>query len=861
MKQFLLLIVAAALLNGCTHPVQKNTIRMMLHSGWTFHKEGSPAWMKAVVPGCVHTDLQKNDSIPDPFLNDNELKLQWIDKTDWEYQTSFDVSADILAKNTVELVFEGLDTYADVYLNDSLVLRSDNMFCNWKLNCKKMLKPSGNKLFIHFHSAIKEGLKKLAASPYALPAVNDHSKDGGLGNKAVSPFVRKAPFQFGWDWGPRFVTSGIWRPVYLSAWNRAVISDVYVKQDSLTDEKAELSATIEITADGSYTAEIKISDTTTNELLAEIRTELKPGINKVSAALEFKNPKRWWPRGYGDQPLYGIRTEVEVEGSYADERTRAIGLRTIRLVQKKDTIGESFGFEVNGIPVFMRGANYIPCHAFPSEVSDSIYRMVIGRAADANMNMIRIWGGGIYESDIVYDLCDKYGILVWQDLMFACAMYPGDAAFKQNITKEINQNVTRLRNHPCIALWCGNNELENGWNYYLKNGMNYTPKQVEEVWNNYLSVFDTLIPGILNNLEVMLPYRRTSALPGKGIYEKTPVDKLLDVEWRSGDWHNYWVWGGKKPFSLYDQVVGRFMSEWGFQAFPEMSTVKTFSPSENLSLSSSMFELHQKSAGGNALIDYYMNLYYKRPKDLPMYVYVSGLLQAEAMRTATESYRRNKPHCLGTMYWQLNDMWPVVSWSTVDFYNRKKPSHYTIARCYKNIIVSTVEEKNKIKVYVVSDDMKAFKGDLSMCVCDFSSRFSWKETIQVEIPANSSVCVYEVDLGKIKDLDRKRNLLYVSLKNNEKMVDNKIHYFVSPRELDLTKPDMRSYTKGDTIIIVTTSLAKNVFLQMKDGENDFSDNYFDLGPWETKKVIYTGKEKNLKPVDYTLTTLTDSYQE
>ena len=256
-----------------------------------------------------------------------------------------------------------------------------------------------------------------------------------------------------------------------------------------------------------------------------------------------------------------------------------------------------------------------------------------------------------------------------------------------------------------------------------------------------------------------------------------------------------------------------------------------------------------------------MNLYYKRPKDLPMYVYVSGLLQAEAMRTATESYRRNKPHCLGTMYWQLNDMWPVVSWSTVDFYNRKKPSHYTIARCYKNIIVSTVEEKNKIKVYVVSDDMKAFKGDLSMCVCDFSSRFSWKETIQVEIPANSSVCVYEVDLGKIKDLDRKRNLLYVSLKNNEKMVDNKIHYFVSPRELDLTKPDMRSYTKGDTIIIVTTSLAKNVFLQMKDGENDFSDNYFDLGPWETKKVIYTGKEKNLKPVDYTLTTLTDSYQE
>ena len=859
MKRFLIHILYIVLLSGCASKNNCDKISVDLNKGWMFRKEGSTKWMSAKVPGCVHTDLRFHDSIPDPFLNDNELQLQWIDKTDWEYQLLFDIPKDMQKKNNIFLAFEGLDTYADVYLNDSLLLSSDNMYCHFEKQCKSLLKNSANKLFICFRSPVKEGLKKLEASPYALPAVNDHSKDGGLGNKLLSPFIRKAPYQFGWDWGPRFVTSGIWKPVHLIGWDHATIEDVQIIQNSLTEEKAELTAVIKVVANGNYPAELTVMDSGSQKVISSIHTNLKSGINKMLIDFKVDKPKRWWPNGMGEHPVYTIQSMLSIDGKKTDEYISVFGLRTIQLIQKADSVGQSFYFEVNGIPVFMRGANYIPINVFPTMATDSDYLRVIGRAVESNMNMIRVWGGGIYEKDIFYDLCDRNGILVWQDFMFACAMYPGDNDFKRSITKEITQNVIRLRNHPCIALWCGNNELENGWNYYLSEGMNYTPLQKKEIWKNYLSIFDTLIPGILDTLKVSQTYRSTSASPGKGIYEKTPVDHLLDVEWRSGDWHDYWVWGGKKPFSLYDQYIGRFMSEWGFQAFPDRRTVKTFSTSKNPELNSSLIQQHQKSNGGNALIDFYMNMYYNHPKDFPMYIYVSGLLQADAMGTAIESHRRHKPHCMGTLYWQLNDMWPVVSWSTIDFYNRPKASHFAVHRCYKNILLSSTYEKNKLKVYLISDEMKDINGTLQMQIRDFDGRIIWEKAEPIQAFANQSNEVFSIDISQLKNMIKNKSFFHASFISNGKVMDEKTQYFVSPKELLLEKATIKMSIQNNMITLLSDKLAKNVFLNVHDGENNFRENYFDLLPGKSKNIIFTSENKQLKSTDLTIISLIDSY--
>ena len=432
-------------------------VRQHLHDDWQFRQARLNNWYPATVPGTVHTDLMANRIIEDPYFRLNERGVQWVDKEDWIYETHFEADAGLLARERIELVFEGLDTYADVYLNDEKVLAADNMFRRWRTEVKRLLRPGENTLNVYFHSPIKVDLPKYDSLPYRYEAVNDQSANGGLFDKRVSVFARKAGYHYGWDWGPRLVTSGIWRPVYLEGWSSARISDVFYRQQEVTAKRARVEVEVEI-ASARDLAEAVVTVASPGEgIEASVTAPLRSGINKVTVPLDIASPKLWWTRELGEPHLYEFRASVAA-GDASDSRTTRIGLRSLRLVRDKVADGTTFYFELNGEPLFAKGANYIPCDVFLPRVTRAVYEKTIDDAAAVNMNMLRVWGGGVYEDDVFYELCDERGILVWQDFMFACSIYPAEGAWLENVRLEAEDNIRRLRNHPSIAVWCGNNE-------------------------------------------------------------------------------------------------------------------------------------------------------------------------------------------------------------------------------------------------------------------------------------------------------------------------------------------------------------------------------------------------------------------
>lgn len=428
-------------------------VRQHLHDDWQFRQARLNNWYPATVPGTVHTDLMANRIIEDPYFRLNERGVQWVDKEDWIYETHFEADAGLLARERIELVFEGLDTYADVYLNDEKVLAADNMFRRWRTEVKRLLRPGENTLKVYFHSPIKVDLPKYDSLPYRYEAVNDQSANGGLFDKRVSVFARKAGYHYGWDWGPRLVTSGIWRPVYLEGWSGARISDVFYRQQEVTARRARVEVEVEI-ASVRDLAEAVVTVASPGEgIEASVTAPLRSGINKVTVPLDIASPKLWWTRELGEPHLYEFRASVAA-GDASDSRTTRIGLRSLRLVRDKVADGTTFYFELNGEPLFAKGANYIPCDVFLPRVTRAVYEKTIDDAAAVNMNMLRVWGGGVYEDDVFYELCDERGILVWQDFMFACSVYPAEGAWLENVRLEAEDNIRRLRNHPSIAVWC-----------------------------------------------------------------------------------------------------------------------------------------------------------------------------------------------------------------------------------------------------------------------------------------------------------------------------------------------------------------------------------------------------------------------
>lgn len=792
--------------------IGQNVQRDLGSENWVFRKKGDGEWLKASIPGTVHTDLLQNKIIENPFFGTNEKQLQWIENEDWEYETNFTISAEDLKKELIELKFDGLDTYAEVLLNGKSILKADNMFRIWKIDVKKALKKGENKLQIVFESAVRKGYEAAKRLPYTLP-----------GDEKV--FTRKAQYHYGWDWGPRFVTAGIWKKVQLNLYNTAVIENVKFEQKSLTDANAELLFIITVACQKSGNYNLQINEKTTT-------VALKKGVQQVKVPYEILKPKRWWSNGLGEVHLYPFQIFLTRERQTLDTRELNIGLRTLELVLEKDQVGKSFYFKLNGVPVFMKGANVIPPDSFLPRVKDSVYQKIVEDAVDANMNMLRVWGGGVYGDDAFYNECDKNGILIWQDFMFACAMYPGDEGFLQNVKQEVIDNVNRLQNHPSLAFWCGNNENDEGWhNWGWQKQYKYSTQDSTKIWNDYKRLFHELIPQTLDSI---LPKEKNIYWPSSPSIGWGRKESLLQ-----GDSHYWGVWWGLEPFEIYKKKVGRFMSEYGFQGMPDLSTFRTFAKEDELNLNSEVVKTHQKHPTGYQTIQTYMEREYKIPKKFEDYIYVSQLLQAEGMKTAIEAHRRAKPYCMGSLYWQFNDCWPVTSWSSVDYFGNWKAFHYQVKRSFDEVLVSVDEEDNQYKVYVVNDALVAQQARLDLQLISFDGSILWQQTKSVSVEANSSKIYFSTDKNELGTFNPKQAVLSVRLLLPDNKEKRGLYYFVKPKEMQLKIPKIVVNQIDDTTIELTTDvLAKNVFLEASGVK--FEDNYFDLLPSE-KKIVKTDK--------------------
>ncbi|MFD2613413.1 beta-mannosidase [Paenibacillus gansuensis] len=803
----------------------------MALSDWRFKSAKEQEWLPARVPGCVHTDLLTNGIIPDPFYGTNERDLQWIDKQDWEYESVFDVSGDMLAQTQIELIFDGLDTYADVVLNDKPVLAADNMFRTWSVDVRSLLRPAGNRLSIRFRSPIMEDLPKLEKLGYALPATNDQSEHGGLGDRKVSVFARKAPFHYGWDWGPRFVTSGIWREVRLEAWSGLRIKDLYIRQDDVTAEQAIATAVVEIEADSEFAGTLQLS---AGDFQWERQAAVKPGLNVIEVPCTIEHPQLWWPRGLGEASLYTFTAAYSTASGQIVKSSVRTGLRSVRLVREPDREGTSFYIEVNGVPVFAKGANHIPNDSFVTEVTRERYEHEIASAAKSNMNMLRVWGGGIYEESVFYDLCDEYGMLVWQDFMFACSMYPGDEGFLESIRAEARDNVRRLRKHPSIALWCGNNEMDTAWSHYDEQaGWGWKQQYSEEIrnriWADYEAIFHRVLPEELAAHSPKAEYWPSSPMQAvKGNKDQHAFNSSTE-----GDIHYWGVWHNVEPFSNYNIHIGRFMSEYGFQSFPEHRSVLKYASENDMELESDVMLSHQRNNRGNQLIKEYMDMYLPEPKDFPSFLYMSQVLQAEAMKTAIEAHRRRMPFCMGSLYWQMNDCWPVASWAGMDYYGRWKALQYYAARSFADVLLSVDDTKEgQLEFYIVSDRLEALSGTLSLTLYDFSGILLNRWSVPAEAGVNTAQLVHTV---KTEDLLQAypagRSVLVAEWEQNGgSAAASLFHYFVPAKQIELKTPAITIKEERSGLFTLETDvLAKQVWLTAEE-EGMFSDNFFDLLP-------------------------------
>ena len=837
-------------------------LRKELNEGWKFKQARLSNWYPATVPGVVHTDLMDNKNIEDPFFRLNERGMQWIDKEDWIYQTTFQLTPEMMGRENIDLIFKGLDTYADVYLNEKKILEANNMFREWKTSIKPDLKPGENVLKIYFHSPIKVDIPKWDALPYQYEAGNDQSENGGVFNKKVSVFARKAGYHYGWDWGPRLVTSGIWRPVYVEAGDNARINDVFIRQPEVSKSRASLIGEVEILADKEIDqANVTITEAASGRVLAGQTVSLQKGINKISLPFSIKSPKLWWSNGLGEPHLYSFRTDLTVNNQTSDAWTEEVGLRSLKIINRPDKDGKTFYVELNGIPVFAKGANYIPQDNFLPRVTPGQYEKTILDAANANMNMLRIWGGGTYESDLFYQLCDRYGILVWQDFMFACSLYPAEGELLENIRQEAIDNVKRLRNHTCIALWCGNNECNDAWfNWgWQKRYKAQNPEYEQKIWKQFNDQYNVTLPQVVEEYAPESFYWPSSPFAR---YDGGSDD-------RNGDRHYWEVWHGKKPIEMYNKERSRFFSEYGFQSFPEFESVKRYAPrQEDWDIYSEVMMSHQRGGmHANELIETYLLNEYRKPRNFEAFLYMNHVLQGDAIKTAIEAHRRDMPYCMGTLFWQHNDCWPVASWASRDYYGRWKAQHYFARKAYRDILVSPIaDEDGQLKVQIVSDRHKVCNGRLEVKVMKLTGEVLNSYNRNVKVDANSSKALFSVPLDEALKGARKEDVFIHAVlltdKGNSNYTNN--YFLVKQKEVNYPKAQLATSVQpiegGFEVTLSSDNFARAVFIATGDVNSSFSDNYFDILPGSSVKVeVYTDLplatfEKQLKVVS-----LSDEY--
>jgi len=819
----------------------------LAHAAWQFRDATeNSAWRPATVPGCVHTDLRRLDLIPDPFWADNEAGLQWIEERDWEYRTFFQLPVGLLESRLVELVADGLDTVATVWLNGRKVARTENMFVGHRWEVKSLLRPGRNELRILFTSA----MKYIRANR---PGHKPKECNDPVGRCSV---IRKQQCQFGWDWGPRFVTAGIWRDLRLEGWSGNRLEGVRVVQQHRAAGEVVLRLTPELArADPSVVCHWRLS-------LGEI-----PIVAGSGREILVQHPQLWWPNGQGASTLYRLEVEVmRADGEPIGRWSRRIGLRTIELDRHADQWGESFQFKVNGRPVFAKGANWIPAHSFVAGLAHSDYARDLRDAVAAHMNMIRVWGGGIYESEDFYDLCDELGLMVWQDFMFACVIYPADAAFLRSVQAEAAQQVRRLRHRACLALWCGNNEIEQ-----------INPELLKEprLRRNYDALFHQLLPSVVARHDGVTDYWPSSAHRPGG-------DNTHPGGEQGGDTHFWDVWHSRQPVKDYEKWNFRFVSEFGMQSYCSPATQATFCPPGDANIFGATMTSHQKNRSGNQIILDYVSRRYRFPKNQEHLIYLSQLNQAYCMQVGVEHLRRQMPRSMGALYWQLNDCWPVASWSSIEFTGRWRALHHVARRFFAPAAVSahipgeettiignyrrtTVRE---VHLYTVYDAPEPQAGVLRWDLFHLDERVVLRGRKRVTLRAGESVRQKTLDLGRLMEKHGRDNLhLRIALDVDGRCVSEDTVFLTPPLFLHLRRPRTKVTIRlqsphGATVTFASTVFQHRFVFDLPGIAHRADDNYFELYAREPKTVVLElARPQTLKRLQQALVfhSLVDTY--
>ncbi len=792
--------------------------RIDLAGQWTLVREADGSTVSAAVPGDNFSALLAAGTIADPYVGKNELDVQWIGREDWIFRRTLAVGPELLAEDAVFLTFESLDTVADVIVNGVVAGQSDNMFARWRADVKPLLREGDNQIAVRFASPERTAIERAAKLPYPIPS-------GGA--PVESPhrnLLRKVPCHAGWDWGVCLMVSGIYGEASLLATSAAIIDHVYTDQ-RFVDDRCEVTVQVELTAtrelDSQLTLRLDGRETT-------VPVRLAPGANQISAMIPVECPRRWWPNGYGEQPLYDL--DVQVAGC---ELRKRLGLRQLELETREDEVGLSFAFKVNGVPIFAKGADWIPCDARPAGHTRSAYDDLLSSAVAANMNMLRVWGGGQYERDDFYELCDEKGLLIWQDFMFACSLYPADKAFLASVAAEVTYQVKRLRDYACIALWCGNNENLGAMTWF---------KESREQRDRYLVDYDRLYEGtigrLVDQLDPARAYWPCSPCGGRGDYSD-----CFHMDSR-GDMHYWAVWHSGKSFDAYYDVVPRFCSEFGYQSFPSLPAIRSYAEAKDFNVTSPVMEHHQRNGGGNSKIIEMFSRYFRMPNGFANFVYLSQVQQAVAIKMAVDYWRSLRPTCMGTLYWQLNDNWPVCSWASLEYGGGWKLLHYFARRFYAPLVAVAWQKAGTVEVRVVNDRLTAVAGEVVLRVMDFAGRTLNSIARPVAVEAAASLLVDRWTVAELTDTPE-ASFLQVELATAAGASAN-THFFTPWKACDLAAPaiDCRATLDADgrpSVRLASDRPAFFVALEAEGTPGVYDDNGFTLLPGQPRDIGFSPK--------------------
>jgi beta-mannosidase len=788
-------------------------------------------WFPARVPGSVQQDLIAAGRAPDPFKGINEAPIQWAGLTNWQFRRVIEVTPAMLARDHVELVFDGLDTFATVTLNGKQLLTADNAHRRWRVDAKAALKVGRNELIVRIASPIGTLQPMVLAEANPLPGEYDSAFGDEPKGKQTSPYIRKPKYHYSWDWGPRLVNIGLWRPVRLEAWDETRIDGFRVDQEAINDTEARLVARWRIVAGAPANVTLRARVTAPDGKQVEVSrvASLAAGENMVSAPLTIAKPQRWWPVGYGAQPLYAVEATLDAGGATEDRVNQRIGLRTTEFIRKDG----SFGFKINGVPIFAKGANLIPFDNFPSRVPEAQMRQVLTSARDANMNMIRVWGGGYYLDDAFYALADEMGLMIWQDFMFGGSVTPPDAPFRENVRVEAEEQVERLQPHASVVGWAGGNEVLSGWENW--SDRKAFKKRIgadaqERIGTGMAVLFDRVLREAVTKRAPGTPYWPGS--PSSDYEGPTDTDK-------DGDRHFWDVWSGSKPVERYLDSCPRFMSEYGFQGMPDLSTIRGFAGKGPLAIDSPVLKAHQKflAGEGNARLMLYLEQRLRKPRDFADLVYLTQVNQAQAIDMAARHHRGCRPVTLGSLYWQLNDTWPAISWASVDYNGQWKLLHYAARRFFAPQAVVAEHNDGATRVALVSDATAPIAAEWRIRAFDMAGKPLGTKGAAVTLePLGAQEVASVADAELFASADPKASFAVAELLIDGRSVSRTIVERALPKDMAYPAPALTVRWEGKSVTITAGALARAVMLDFGDLAAQPSDDGFDLLPGESVTI-------------------------